>query len=433
MATLLVHDFSCLKHVEFEIAPVTVLIGPQGSGKSVTTKLSYFFYDQLTRQFQCAEKGVDLEDFKKEAARQFRSWFPPSAWGSARFNINFTAGLFTARVLRRSSKGAVTDDVAVTFSDYFNTQYIALVQAYADLRGVELDASDHGLRQSLDRNWEIRQRVESDMLKRLGSQYIDMQTFVPAGRAFFTSIGRLVAAFDQASSLDPVTLRFAKLFAVLRDRGGRVIYRARVESDEKERRAARRLVMTRLFGGEIKFENELEFVETRDGRKVPFSALSSGQQELLPMWLLIDYLGDLAGHGERGGDLVYIEEPEAHLFPSAQSILMDYLIGSVVSRRQNRSLVLTTHSPYILSKLNNYLKAGDLGRQRRYTSEVARVVDKQCWLTPNRVRAYAIDGGVLVSLIDDDGLINGAYIDQVSEEVAQQFSSLLDIEYPNAA
>jgi energy-coupling factor transporter ATP-binding protein EcfA2 len=429
MANLQVHDFSCLKHVDFEIAPVTVLIGPQGSGKSVTTKLAYFFYDQLTRQHQSAEKGVDLDDFKKEAARQFRTWFPPSAWGSSRFNINFTAGAFTARILRRSSRGSVSDDVAVTFSDHFNANYTRLCNSYAETRTSEL-VSDSVLRHSMERTWAIREKFDLQMANVLSRQYVTSQTFVPAGRAFFTSIGRLVAAFDQGSTLDPVTLRFAKLFAVLRDRGGRIFFRSQPNADDKERQATRRTVMSKLFGGEIKFENELEFVETRDGRRVPFSALSSGQQELLPMWLLIDYLRDVASDPKRGGDLVYIEEPEAHLFPSAQSVLLDYLIGSVVSTRANRSLLLTTHSPYILSKLNNYLKAGSLGKKKRFSADINRIVDQQCWLTPDNVRAYAIADGVLVNLIDDDGLIDGAYIDQVSEDVARQFSALLDIEYP---
>lgn len=428
MAVLTVHDFSCLKHVELQIAPVTVLIGPQGSGKSVTTKLLYFFYDQLSRQYQCAENGVDLEEFKKEAARHFRLWFPPSAWGSGRFNINFVAGVFGARVLRRQSRGNVSDDVAITFSDFFNHNYNSLVEAYKDARS-EAPSATEPLHQSMDRIWAVRSTYENLIAKAMGEEHVGSQIFVPAGRAFFTSIGRLVAAFDQGSSLDPVTLRFAKLFAVLRDRGGRVYFRSQGTSDDKEIRAARRTVMTKLFGGEIKFENELEFVETRDGRRVPFSALSSGQQELLPMWLLIDYLREVGNRGSGGGDLVYIEEPEAHLFPSAQSVLMDYLIGSVVSKRDKRSLILTTHSPYILSKLNNYLKAGSLGRQKRNASEVDKIVDRSCWLTPQRVRAYAIDNGQLVNLVED-GLIDGAYIDQVSEDVARQFSALLDIEYP---
>ncbi len=431
MANLVVHDFSCLTHVDFHLAPVTVLIGPQGSGKSVTTKLTYFFYDQLVRQHQCAEKGVELSEYKKEAARQFRTWFPPSAWGSGRFNINFTAGAFSARVLRRQSGGNVTDDVAVTFSDFFYEHYQRLVEAYSEARGEELESSTQALRHSMERVWSLRDKFDGQLAKGLGSEYIDMQTFVPAGRAFFTSIGRLVAAFDQGSSIDPVTLRFAKLFAVLRDRGGRVMFR-HSEPDDREQRAVRKSVMSRLFGGEIKFEGELEFVETRDGRKVPFSALSSGQQELLPMWLLIDYLRDFNDRSRKGGDLVYIEEPEAHLFPSAQNVLMDYLIGNVVSTKNNRSLLLTTHSPYILSKLNNYLKAGQLGRIKRNASEVAKIVGRDCWLTPNRLRAYAIHDGQLVDLIDADGLIDGGYIDQVSQDVAMEFERLLDIQFEQA-
>jgi len=47
----------------------------------------------------------------------------------------------------------------------------------------------------------------------LKGEFLRSQTFVPAGRAFFTSIGRLVAGFEQAGSLDPVTIKFARLFA----------------------------------------------------------------------------------------------------------------------------------------------------------------------------------------------------------------------------
>lgn len=431
MASLTVHDFSCLKKIDFQIAPVTVLIGPQGSGKSVTTKLVYFCYDQLTRQYQCAEKGVSLDEFKREAARQFRTWFPSSAWGNGRFNIGFTAGVFSVRILRRQSKGSVTDDVAITFSDYFNSSYKQLLEAFAIAQLDSKSDRDPSLRHEIDRAWAVRRKSDEVWAKALGPSYVNSQTFVPAGRAFFTSIGRLVAAFDQGSSIDPVTLRFAKLFAALRDRGLHRYYSERENGEDKERMANRKVVMNQLFGGDIKIENELEFVETRDGRKVPFSALSSGQQELLPMWLLIDYLGMYGGR--EGGDLVYIEEPEAHLFPSAQDVLMDYLIGNVVSRRNNRSLLLTTHSPYILSKINNYLKAGSLARSRKLAPDVEKVVDKKCWLTPARLRAYAIDRGELINLVDEqDGLVDGAYIDQVSEKVANQFSQLLDIEFPNA-
>lgn len=429
MITLSIEDFSCIKSARMEIAPVTVLIGPQGSGKSVTTKLVYFFIDTLLRQYLSAERGVDLDDFKKEASRQFRAWFPPAAWGRSRFIISFSAGPFTVRALRRMSRNAVTDDVAITFSEFFNSQYNELIAAYQSHRAQHPNENEAILRHS-EAGWRIRERSGQSLSKALGGDYVGFQTFVPAGRAFFTSIGRLVAAIEQGSSLDPVTIRFAKLFASLRDQGSYRLYR-RPNPESRDERQARMRVMRRLFGGEIRFEGDQEFVETSDGRKVPFTALSSGQQELLPMWLLIEFFSDR--DSDSSGELFYIEEPEAHLFPAAQSLLMDYLIGNLVSKRLRRSLILTTHSPYILSKLNNYLKAGSLGKIRKNVAAVSQIVPRECWLTSDRVKAYSIENGRLKELIDCDGLIDAHYIDEVSEEVSRDFNALLDIQYPETA
>ncbi|MBA4757851.1 ATP-binding protein [Sphingosinicella sp.] len=426
MIGLTIEDFACIREARFELAPVTVLIGPQGSGKSVTTKLFYFCVDILSRQHTCAEKGMTLEEFKAETAKLFKIWFPPSAWGRRRFNINFQEGDFTVRFLRRMSKGAPSQEIAVTFSDFFCKQYTVLAQAYDRLKSAQ-ELDEDGLLRGSEGLWRVREQAQARLAKQLGANYLDGQTFIPAGRAFFTSIGRLVAAIEQGSSLDPVTIRFAKLFATLRDYSSRRIRFSRVNKEDKVRREA---IMAELFGGKIKFESDFEFVETSDGRIIPFTALSSGQQELLPMWLLLDYYSDSPSRADRYGDLFYIEEPEAHLFPVAQSLLMDFLIGEVVSKKEKRSLVLTTHSPYILSKINNYLKAGQIGRNRKNSAAVSKIVPKEFWLTPSRVKAYAIKNGYLREIIDQDGLIDGSYIDSVSEDVSRDFSRLLDIEFP---
>jgi AAA15 family ATPase/GTPase len=54
-----------------------------------------------------------------------------------------------------------------------------------------------------------------------------------------------------------------------------------------------------------------------------------------------------------------IEEPELSLFPSSQRALMDYLINSVYGEKQreyNISLMMATHSPYIIGYLNVMLR-----------------------------------------------------------------------------
>ena len=425
MTTLTIEDFSCIKSAKFELAPVTVMIGPQGSGKSVTSKLLYFCLDTFQRQYSCAEKGVSIEEFKKETVKQFKVWFPVSAWGENRFNINFVAGPFTVRFLRRMSKGCPVDDLTVTFGEFFHEEYSLLTAEYERAKSESFEDTGNILRRSAQEIWRVREQSEERLTAALGKEHIQSQTFIPAGRAFFTSIGRLVAAIEQGSSLDPVTIRFAKLFAAIRDIANRGhIYNRR----PREQSAARGRVMSDLFGGEIKFERDQEFVETKDGRSIPFTALSSGQQELLPMWLLVDFYSDREMRSD-AGELLYIEEPEAHLFPEAQSVLMDFLIGNLVSKKDNRNLILTTHSPYILAKLNNYLLAGQVGSNLKKSPKVSKVVSKELWLIPSRVKAYAFSKGVLTDIMDGDGLIDAEYIDSVSAEVSETFTELLDIQF----
>jgi len=435
MATLNVTDFSCLKEVVFELAPVNIIIGPQGSGKSVTTKLFYFFSDMLNSFLQSAERGDSIEEYKKTISKQFCVWFPPSAWGQGRFNINYSASSFSIRILRRKKGGRLADDVSVTFSEWFANAYEKAreqfeISKYGDDIGITAPVGD-----TIERGWRIRDLVYKDMFDELGDEYLSRQTFIPAGRAFFTSIGRIVAGLEQASSLDPVTIKFARLVAAVRDRSSRR-GSARLSRLGEDFLRKREEFMGSIFGGEIVFDNEFEYIKTNDGRKIPFTALSSGQQEILPMWSLMDsfneqdafFMGASLKNSVRYPHLVYIEEPEAHLFPSAQSLLMEFLIGTILSEKNKRSLILTTHSPYIMAKMNVFLKAGQLARRKKKNNEIAEIVPRDCWINERQISALALEDGRMRKLIDEDGIIDGDYLDSVSEEISREFSELLYIE-----
>jgi len=130
MTTLTVSDFSCLSDATFVLAPINVIIGPQGSGKSVTTKLFYFFSQILPGFSQYAERGESLESYKRHLTTQFGVWFPPSAWGKGRFNITYSSGLFSVRILRRTTKRGVIDEVSISFCEWFSALYASAVKQY---------------------------------------------------------------------------------------------------------------------------------------------------------------------------------------------------------------------------------------------------------------------------------------------------------------
>lgn len=442
MITLTISGFSCLRDATLTLAPVNILIGPQGSGKSVTTKLLYYFTEMQQAHIQSCERGDSIDDYQRSLSRQFSVWFPPSAWGPDRFNINYSAGPFTARVLRRTSRGNPSSEVSVTFSDWFRDFYKNTFELFhkpnlSDIPGIETNLQASAF---LDRSARLREIVVKRLTKELGSDHIAQQTFIPAGRSFFTSIGRLVAGFEQAGSLDPVTLKFARLFAAIRERNNALRGLKRsgrsAQSDFETRRTS---LMLQFFGGELKYDDDVEYVETSDGRKVPFAYLSSGQQELLPMWSIVDYYneGEFRQYARetssktkepRSRSILYIEEPEAHLFPSAQAQLLEFLLGSVASGSNGRTLFITTHSPYIMSLINVFLKAGKLSRNRKRIHDLIDIVPRECWLNTTDISALALEDRQLHNLMDEDGLIDARYLDNISEDISRRFSKLLKIE-----
>lgn len=421
---LRIQKFSCIESAELETARLTILIGPQASGKSVVSKLQYFFQNAIYAHFTRVESDLTIERYKEEMANDFRKWFPPSAWGTGKFLLEFSAGPVTMSITRRGR--IPSEKLNIKFSPYFEEQFTAFVEAYrakeaAQSRSGQTDPSSFS---AFDMLWRLQSDYRKRFEKDLGADYAAGQLFVPAGRSFFTSIGKAVAAFEQSGMLDPVTVRFGRFFANAREHGtGRSRYMVMSDTPMPERRED---LARELFGGELKFERELEYVATEDGRKVPFSALSSGQQELLPLWLTLDFSTQFSSPRQ----ITYIEEPEAHLFPSAQSMLVKYLVQLITARHASNKMLLTTHSPYILSQINNLLKAGMLGavRSRPLAPLVEEVLPKDTWLRARSTTAYAIIDRKLVPIMDSYGLIDGGYIDEVSGKIAEEFTRLMEIE-----
>lgn len=424
MPTLVVRDFSCIEQATLDLARLTVLIGPQASGKSVLSKLIYFFQDLLNSQINGVEIEQDFEAFKERATSEFKRWFPVSAWGSKKFHILFENGPLWVSIDRKKSYRKPSEGFHLVFSPYFHEVFEAAAASFRDGMAKLDQSPEQPSYMHWELKWQIRKDFHARFERELGEGFSRAQMFVPAGRAFFTSVGRAMAVFEKSGFLDPATLAFGRYWAAVRDSD-------HIGFEVSFPRTSAKL-MTEIFGGELKVDRDFEYVLSPDGRKVPLSALSSGQQELLPLWMTLE---QYFSEDERGGaesSMMYIEEPEAHLFPHAQSMLIEYLTSKLyVPAKNRRKMLITTHSPYVLAKLNNLLKASEVARRatKEQVAQISQLFPRASWLKRGHLSAYAIVDRRLISIIDDDGLVDALYLDSVSDQIMSQFSELLEIEY----
>lgn len=430
MPILEVTNFSCVKGAVLELKPITILTGPQAAGKSVLTKLSFFFTELLHRQFDAAEEGLSLERYKAQVLARFEEWFPPSAWGKKQFKIVYRSGDEISYTIKRGAKKK-PNSIEVDFSDYLSAQYLTLVEEFK--RG-KADASepedDDFFGGRYERVWRVRNAAFRTMSDRLGTDFVRSQTFIPAGRSFFTNLGKAVAMLEHGNQLDEVTRKFGRLFTTLLDGHG-YYFPEKPDEETKDFLASQKDRLEGLFGGKIKISENDRHVSTEDGRKIPFSILSSGQQELLPLLLILQYkMRMLSRADDSSTEIIYVEEPEAHLFPEAQGKLVEYIAAISAFFKGKVLFLITTHSPYVISKFNNLIKAFTVATfaTEKGSKKVEGIVDSSLWLPPASVNAYALHDGLLRSVNDRSGLIDGDYLDGISEDISETFLSLLEAE-----
>ena len=130
---------------------------------------------------------------------------------------------------------------------------------------------------------------------------------------------------------------------------------------------------------------------------------------------------------------LFIEEPEQNLFPKSQWDLLCHMVSTIknaVSTEQlyTNSIVLTTHSPYILSALNVLTKVDKA--MRCDEERTSAILPKDVALPISSISAYHIVDGHLENLIDNEvGMINGNALDSLSDYIEDYVCQLNDIIY----
>lgn len=410
MEVLNVRNFAGIKKAEVNINKFTIFIGPQASGKSVCAKLTYYFRLFARRLFYGVISEQNKNQIKSADKELFIKYFPCAAWGDEEFRISYIFGDIEITVQRKGKTGSTFD---ITYSDGYNSLLRAARSKLKKIksRTINQSATELPLEYRIDN--ELRRFIEKDMQER--GPFTWPTYFVPAGRSFFSMIRSNVFSFIASNiNIDPFLVEFGQIYENFRNFGSRGsrVRNKRIDS---------------LIKGEYQRIKGEDFIKTNDGRVIPIEHSSSGQQELLPLIIMLERLENNIGKRTRRISAnLFIEEPEAHLFPDAQKDLID-LIFDKVDPTIGMCLI-TTHSPYILSSINNIIYAGVI--EDKASEFKIQYTHSSPKIQVNRVNAYLFKNGEVSNIMDEEtGLIDANAIDAISSVISDEFGKLMDIDF----
>lgn len=383
MNRIKIHNFGPVKDVDIKISKLMIFIGPQGSGKSTIAKLLTIFSDVLWWRM-VSENDNPLSEFKKMGIDKY---FSPDT------TIDYI-GFGGEHLFYRDSK------FSISINDYSKEQtHQSILEFIASstekrLQMMGVDIKDYYANKSAE---EYRKFMRT---------YLKMICYIPAERNLAAALSSSLANIILSNTPLPNTLlEYISLF---------------------ERAKNHYPTYDASFLG-IKYNKgkgtDCITLTGYNDKSLPLEACSSGIQSALPMLMVIDYARE-----DNCFDTFIIEEPEQNLFPINQREILNRLV-SLTHKKNCRSVIINTHSPYLLSALNVSMLAAKLSNTEYDREAIDSIVPSQYRIDSSEVSVFTLgDDTYCKSIIDDNtGLISVNYLDVVSDSISSDFNKLYQL------
>jgi predicted ATPase len=389
-----------VKRADIELAPLTVFIGPNNSGKSVIATLIYATFSQAGI-VETAVRSSASRHPRGAARRRPRGGgraIPAAATG---FQLDefYADGPDSLEELTEAQRSIISDLISLAINDYLEITAEEIARATgSQLRQLRRKTNQRASSatisvKSTSTAWQasIHQRGEKthlhldvkpdlaevwdaipdtswtmnetligvplpllleDLIESALREFPLHTKYLPAARSgILQTYKTLTGSIVRRSSWAGITDRqFPAMTGIVADFIGEMVeLDPRAEGDFAEE--ADRLEQEVLHGRiGLQGEPSPEVVYRTQGGDYSIGQTSSMVSELAPVVLYLR-------HKLRSGDLLLIEEPEAHLHPATQVAFAKSLVRLV-----NRGLRvgLTTHSEFFLQQINNAIMAGAL-------------------------------------------------------------------------
>lgn len=399
MEKLIIKNFGPISNAEIDIKKYTLLIGDTSTGKSVIAKLICIF-----RDFQL--KGINnIDDFREELER----YAIPYLNEETTIEYFFRNNIITIQSNILQSKGGDIQFINFLRSKNLSKETVDAhykIQEYID-KGESMNEKILDLQKKIEEVFDVLKKKEPLFTNFLLNSSLSL--YIPAERMFFSMLGNSIAG------LWANNINISKSF---------IDFAAHYEKAKSKIQELRYSPLNFTYYNE-KNEEYILF----NGKKINIKYTSSGIQAILPLIIVLQNLPKDDLDMIPSIKTICIEEPEISLFPNRQKELLEYIIPII--KGIDSDIVMTTHSPYILSAFNNLILANNTAEEKsNREKEIEEIISEDKWVKYEEVSAYEVKDGTIVSLMDEEyKSFDVNAIDRVSDRLSEQLDGLLDIRY----
>jgi len=378
--------------VKLDILPLTVFIGPQGTGKSLISQLLYFFREV---EYLLAR----LPD-RKNANSVVR---------------RMVDGVRAGEKTSRAFAPFLTENVVhITYTRQYENQ----IDAVTLERTLSFLKNEYKIKPLNHFKTEVETWLQQFFDPNIAGQISSQALFVPAERTFFSHVINPSPQLLGDQALSRATREFIS-FLFTEAANTHQQWQKEPSCRPKEADEIEQLVKEALGGHAICTQNgayakKWQFVLNDSRQPIDIEMASSGQMDT---WPLVSATQAIFGM-ERRPLFLHIEEPEAHLHPQAQIAVMKMLAYLV---NQGFHLVITTHSLFVLYALNNLT----IAHQKLGQKNVKNMPKPHIRLAPEKMGAYLFAEGTIKNIIDKPGHINESLLESILGDLEVEYNKLL--------
>ncbi len=408
---IIIENFGGIKKASIQLNRINIFIGPQASGKSVVAKLVYFFRTSIGNLIDGGLSHVTLEAIREGESLRFEKYFPSNNLGKNDFYLKYQINKESITIIKQQGKVNIE----------YSPKFVALRKDIEKL--LDPEDGEHNKKHPARRYHEIILSgiPHRSVKEKFPASSSYRSTLIPTGRSFFAQVEASIFSLIQNKiPIDTFLINFGVTYESARG------FHKDHTIDPSITQHIDQLALSILKGEYLK-ENKKDYIVHKDGRKVEAKYLSSGQQETLPLILILRQAA-YSNSMVEPESMMLIEEPEASIFPVSQQEIVK-LIATVFNVAQNtQHFLITTHSPYILTAFNNLIQAGLMIEEGIDKKKIHKIVPEFEVLKSGTVSAFLMKNGRVKNIMDkESGLIAADLIDEASENISLEFDKLMDL------